>query len=133
MATVVTHSLERLCKLYGTRGVFRPSQAVPGAAHNVGLRQKGRIFWFGYSPVEGYVLINESKSPGESKYERVYPKSDSDIRKYILSDEALYAEARLFGGGGDEEMYVKLPEFIRARREALVESIDKALKTPARR
>jgi hypothetical protein len=51
---------------------------------------------------------------------------DKQIRGWILSDEGLYQEARQFGGGNDEDMYAKLPEFIQQHRARLVEYIEKA-------
>jgi len=52
---------------------------------------------------------------------------DKGIRQWILSDEALYHEAREFGGGGDDEMYAKLPEFIEKNRKRLQQYISDRL------
>lgn len=52
--------------------------------------------------------------------------TDQQIRTYILSDEALYLLAREFGGGNDEQMYEKLPDYIAENRDWLVQYIQTA-------
>jgi len=52
--------------------------------------------------------------------------TDSQIRGWILSDEQLYLQAREFGGGGDDEMYEKIYEFIKKNRKMLVNHINQA-------
>jgi hypothetical protein len=52
---------------------------------------------------------------------------DNGIRQWILSDAVLYQEARDYGGGGDDEMYEKLPEFIRKNRSRLTKYIRERL------
>jgi hypothetical protein len=52
---------------------------------------------------------------------------DNGIRQWILSDVGLYQEARDFGGGGDDEMYAKLPEFIKKNRKRLKQYINDRL------
>lgn len=53
--------------------------------------------------------------------------TDQQIRSWILSDEYLYLKAREFGGGGDDEMYEKIYEFIKKNRKMLVAHINQAL------
>lgn len=45
--------------------------------------------------------------------------TDETLRQWILSDAGLYAEAREFGGGGDDEMYDAMPTFIDQNRKRL--------------
>jgi hypothetical protein len=49
---------------------------------------------------------------------------DQGIRQWILADPGLYQEAREYGGGGDDEMYDKIYDFIAANRERLLEYIN---------
>ena len=57
---------------------------------------------------------------------------DNGIRQWILSDAILYQEARDFGGG-DDEMYAKLPEFIKKNRKRLKRYItDRLSEKPAK-
>lgn len=55
--------------------------------------------------------------------------TDKQIREWILSDESLYHRAREFSGGGDDEMYEKLYEFIDQHRDELVRYIQERLAT----
>lgn len=52
---------------------------------------------------------------------------NEQIRQWILSDPGLYAEAREFGKGGDDEMYAALPKFIKQNRKRLVDYIKQRL------
>lgn len=47
-------------------------------------------------------------------------EENEGIRVMVLNTAGLYQEARTFGGGGDEEMYERLPDFIYERRDALL-------------
>ena len=49
--------------------------------------------------------------------------TDEQIRQWILADAGLYAQAREFGGGGDDDMYAAMPRFIDANRAKLTEHI----------
>jgi hypothetical protein len=53
---------------------------------------------------------------------------DKQLRGWILADEALYNEAREYGGGGDDEMYDKIYDFIDANRQRLTDYINTRLK-----
>ena len=45
--------------------------------------------------------------------------TDQQLRDWILADEGLYLTAREFGGGGDEEMYDRIYEFIEQNRDLI--------------
>lgn len=58
------HTIADLCKHYRVRRFFVK-------ASTIGIRNKGEVKWFDYSPVKGYFVVGQTKTPEGAEYRRV--------------------------------------------------------------